>query len=179
MDSEQKREYLEMGFYLILAVVIALLIVTFIGQRTVVNGSSMVPTLHDRDQLVVYKFLYLYKTPQKGDVVIVWVPPEKRIDKDEKLYIKRVMATENDRIAVKDGEVYLNGNKLSETYINKYGGIYRDQEEVTVPAGHAFVMGDNRGNSRDSREIGFVSYKDIKGKAVFRFWPVKDFGKIK
>lgn len=173
------KELLEIIFLVLLAAGIALMVVTFIGQRTVVNGSSMVPTLHDKDQLIVYKLIYAYKNPQKGDVVVVWIPPEKRNNKSEKLYIKRVIATEGDTIAVKDKTVYLNGEISDESYTNKHGGIYVEFDQQTVPPGHAFVMGDNRGNSTDSRELGFIPYKDIKGKAVFRFWPIDQWGKIK
>jgi signal peptidase I len=179
MNKEQFREIIEIIFLAILAVGIALLIVTFVGQRTVVKGSSMMNTLHDGDQLIVYKFLYLYKKPQKGDVVVAWIPPEKRVNMSEKLYIKRIVATEGDTVEVKDKTVFLNGKPLDEPNVIKEGGIYAGLEETKIPEGYVFVMGDNRVNSQDSRELGALPLKDIKGKAVFRFWPFKDFGKVK
>lgn len=175
--SEIRKEIMEIIFIVILAVGIALLIVNFVGQRTVVRGSSMVPTLHDGDQLIVYKLLYFFKTPQKGDIVVVYVPEEMRNDKNEKLYIKRVIATEGDKIEVKDKTVYLNGKALNEPNVIKEGRPYPEIDEITVPQGCVFVMGDNRVNSRDSRELGCIQYKDIKGKAIFRFWPFFDANK--
>lgn len=181
MEAEKRREYLEFFFLLALAIVIALTIVKFVGQRTVVNGSSMVPTLHDKDQLIVYKLGYQFNEPQKGDIVVVWIPPEKRINQSEDLYIKRVIAKAGDTIEVKDKQVYINDEPLNENHgINLEGiGVYTDFPRSVVPPGHAFVMGDNRINSRDSRELGFIPYTDIKGKAVFRFWPIDSFGKLK
>lgn len=174
------REIIEIIFLVILAVGIALFIVNFVGQRTVVFGSSMVPTLHDRDQLVVYKLGYLLSgSPQKGDIVVVWIPPEKRNNKNEKLYIKRIMATAGDTIEVKDKTVILNGKALDEPNVVKEGGLYQEIDQVKVPEGHVFVMGDNRVNSEDSRKLGFIPISDIKGKAVLRFWPFSAFGKVK
>lgn len=175
-----KKEIIEMIFLVGLAVIIALLIVTFVGQRTVVNGRSMEPTLQDQDQLIVYKLLYLFEKPIKSDIVVIWIPPEKRIDKSEKLYIKRVMATAGDTIEVKNKTVYLNDKPLDEPNVIKTGGVsYVESEKITVPEGYVFVMGDNRVNSRDSRELGLIPISDIKGKAVFRFLPLKDFGAVK
>jgi len=185
-NSEQKdikREILEIIFLVLLAVGIALVIVNFVGQRTVVNGTSMVPTLHDKDQLIVYKLGYAFNNflqrPEKGDVVVVWIPPEKRNKQSEKLYIKRVVATEGDTVEVKDKTVYLNNVPQNEPNVVKEGGLYVECDKQTVPVGYAFVMGDNRVNSTDSRELGFIPIKDIKGKAVFRFLPISDFGVVK
>lgn len=186
-EKSAKREIIEFIFLFLLAIGIALLIVNFIGQRTVVNGSSMYPTLHDGDQLIVNKFSYLtiykkinlYNAPKKGDIVVVWIPPEKRSRTNERLYIKRLIATEGDTVEVKDKTVYINDAPQVEPYTNKEGGVYEEYEKQTVPPGYVFVMGDNRVNSTDSRRLGFIPLSDIKGKAVFRFFPFGDFGAVK
>lgn len=176
--KEFRKEMLEIVFLVLLAICISYFIITFIGQRTVVRGSSMEPTLHDMDQLIVYKLGYLIHKPQKGDIVVVDVPLEKRYNKNEKLYIKRLIASEGDKVAVKNKTVYLNGKALEEINVIKDGYTYVEFEEQTVPEGYVFVLGDNRVNSRDSRELGFIRYKDIKGQAVVRIWPFNTFGKI-
>lgn len=179
--TNMTKEIIEMVFLVLLAVGIALFIVKFVGQRTVVNGTSMVPTLHDKDQLIVYKLPYAAKLekPKKGDVVVVWIPPEKRNKQSEKLYIKRVIATEGETIEVKDKTVFVNDIPLVEPNVVKEGGLYVEYDKQTVPQGHVFVMGDNRVNSSDSRELGFIPYENIDGKAVLKFWPFKDYGTVK
>lgn len=175
--KEFRREMIEIIFLVFLALIISFLIIKYVGQRTVVRGSSMEPTLYDGDQLIVYKFIYLYKKPQKGDIVVIKIPPEKRINRREKLYIKRVIATEGDIVAVKDRKVYLNGKPLDEPNVIKEGGSYPEFEEAEVPVGHVFVLGDNRVNSRDSRELGFIPNEYVEGKAIIRIWPLFDSDK--
>ena len=152
---------------ILIAVVLAFFIRYFIVELYMVEGPSMRPTLVNSERLVVNKFIYRFKTPERGDILIFRYPRDPSRD-----FIKRVIAIPGDSIEIKDGRVYLNGQLQNETYIlDKTRGSYG---LATVPPGTVFVMGDNRNNSEDSRfkDVGFVPYDLIKGKAVVIFWPL-------
>jgi signal peptidase I len=152
---------------ILIAVVLAFFIRYFIVELYMVEGPSMRPTLVNSERLVVNKFIYRFKTPEKGDVVVFRYPRDPSRD-----FIKRVIGVAGDTIEIKDGRVFLNGQLLNEPYIlEKTRGSFA---AVTVPPGHIFVMGDNRNNSEDSRfrDVGFVSLDLLKGKAVMVFWPL-------
>ena len=171
-SAEDMLDWLEMLITVFFAVV---LVFTFIFRIAIVDGESMVPTLEDKDKLVVS---HLFYEPEDGDVVIV---NSKGLGK---VIVKRVIATENQTVDVdySEGKVYVDGQLLDEPYINEptitdFG--FHDYP-VTVPAGHVFVMGDNRNHSTDSRaeSVGFVDKSDIMGKAVFRIWPFNKLGAL-
>jgi signal peptidase I len=101
-------------------------------------------------------------------------------DPDEVDYIKRVIAIPGDRIDIREGMVSINGKKLTEPYVK--GGVTDNKGMAfprTVPSGKLFVMGDNRQVSRDSREIGYIDIKKIRGRAVFSIWPLDRFGLLR
>lgn len=151
---------------ILIAVVLAFFIRYFIVELYVVDGSSMEPTLHNSQRLVVNKFLYRLKTPERGDIVVFRYPSDPSRD-----FIKRVIAVAGDTVEIKEGRVFVNGKLQNETYIlEKTRGSY---PLATVPVGRIFAMGDNRNNSEDSRfpDVGFVSYDLLKGKAFLVFWP--------
>lgn len=155
---------------ILIAVILAFFIRYFIVELYMVEGPSMRPTLVNGERLVVNKFIYRFKSPEKGDVLVFRYPRDPSRD-----FIKRVIAVAGDTIEIKEGRVFLNGQLLNETYIlEKTRGSYA---LATVPEGHIFVMGDNRNNSEDSRfrDVGFVSLDMIKGKAVLVFWPFDEF----
>jgi signal peptidase I len=152
---------------ILIAVVLAFFIRYFIVELYMVEGPSMRPTLVNSERLVVNKFIYRFKAPEKGDVLVFRYPKDPSRD-----FIKRVIAVAGDTIEIKDGRVFVNGQLMNESYIlEKTRGSY---PLATVPEGHIFVMGDNRNNSEDSRfkDVGFVPLELIKGKAVMVFWPV-------
>jgi signal peptidase I len=164
---------------IIAAVLIALLITTFVVKMYKIPSRSMVPTLLVGDQLVVNKFIYGIKIPffrntiipitdpQRGDIIVFIYPKDRSLD-----YIKRVIGIGGDTIEIKDKIIFINGKLLDDE-----NGIYSDTVEqrhnfgpVTVPAGSLFVMGDNRDHSMDSRFWGFVDLKDVQGKAFIIYW---------
>lgn len=152
---------------LLIAVVLAFFIRYFIVELYMVEGPSMRPTLVNSERLVVNKFIYRFKSPEKGDVLVFRYPSDPSRD-----FIKRVIAVGGDTIEIKDGRVFVNGQLQNEPYIlEKTRGSY---PLAKVPEGRIFVMGDNRNNSEDSRfrDVGFVPLELVKGKAVMVFWPL-------
>ncbi|MPL60390.1 Signal peptidase IB [bioreactor metagenome] len=152
---------------ILIAVILAFFIRYFIVELYMVDGPSMRPTLLNGERLVVNKFVYRFKSPEKGEVIVFRYPRDPSRD-----FIKRVIAVPGDTVEIKDGRVFVNGQLLKETYIlEKTRGSY---PLATIPEGHIFVMGDNRNNSEDSRfrDVGFVSYDLVKGKAIAVFWPL-------
>jgi len=152
---------------ILIAIVLAFFIRYFIVELYMVEGPSMRPTLVNGERLVVNKFIYRFKTPERGEVLVFRYPRDPSRD-----FIKRVIAVAGDTVEIKDGRVFLNGQLLNEPYIlERIKGSY---PIATVPEGHIYVMGDNRNNSEDSRfkDVGFVPLELIKGKAVTVFWPI-------
>ena len=152
---------------IVAAVVMALLIRTFIVELYIVDGPSMRPTLQHEERLIVNKFIYRVRNPEKGEILIFKYPRDTSRD-----FIKRVIAVGGDTIEIKEGRVYVNDQMLKEDYILEK--TRTEYPKVTVPEGTVFVMGDNRNNSDDSRfaDVGFVPLDLIKGKAVVVFWPL-------
>ena len=155
---------------IVVAVVLAFLIRQFIVELYIVDGPSMRPTLQSQERLVVNKFIYSMRPPEKGEILVFRYPRDPSRD-----FIKRVIATPGDTIEIKDGRVYVNDQMLNEDYILEK--TRSEYPKATVPAGTVFVMGDNRNNSEDSRfaDVGFVPYSLIKGKAMLVFWPFSQF----
>lgn len=154
------------------AVIAIFLVFAFLFRAVAVSGSSMVPTLHDKDWLIVSNTGY---TAENGDVVVV----SKAEDYDEPI-IKRVIGVAGDTIDIdfENGIVYRNGEMLRENYVNTPTNRSYDVDfPLTVPEGYVFVMGDNRNNSLDSRssKIGLIDCRNILGRAVVRVFPFGDF----
>ena len=151
------------------AAVYATLIVTFVGQVARVDGSSMLPTLHDQDRLIVNKLAYRWHRPQIGDIVMVASPEE-----PEKMLVKRVVAGPGDVVRSVDGRVYRNDVHIPDDFVPQ---VYRSNDTwgpEVVPRGYYFVMGDHRNNSSDSRAFGPVPERYIIGRVQVRWWPVPD-----
>lgn len=182
-----------------------LALVIFVAVRSLVlnfrvDGNSMVPNLHDQEMLLVnrnayfhfdlnrllnllpgedrdgQRIVYPFHPPERGDIV-VFSPPVH----SEKPYIKRVIGLPGETVEIRqDGYVYINGKRLNEPYIQ--GGITECNQArcgaVRVPAGHVFVLGDNRRNSSDSRIFGPIAIDNIIGKAWLTYWPLGSFGLV-
>jgi len=139
----------------------------------------MVPNFPDAEYLLTEKVTYYLHKPQRGDVV-VFTPPISETDE----FIKRIIAIPGERIMIKNGDVYINGSILKESYIPESfntddGSFLTEGTEFTVPAGQYFVMGDNREHSSDSRFWGPITPKEISGRAWVVYWPPKSAGSVK
>ena len=172
-------EILDWVKHIVFAVIVGILFITFIGQRTIVYGMSMSPTLENGDQLIIEKISPKIGGIKRGDIVTIYI--HGLLDEGKDYLIKRVIAIEGDTLKIEDGKVYLNGILLDEEYIR---GDYTYEErlgtEINVEKGHVFVMGDNRlkGGSNDSRSLGLFDVSAIRGKAIFRWFPFNKFGSI-
>lgn len=168
------RQTLEWGAVIIGALIAALIIKTFLFQAFYIPSESMTPTLEIGDRVLVNKVSYDFGDITHSDVIVFSRPPRAPVsDVDE--FIKRVIGLPGDTLQGIDGVVYRNGEPLDEQYIQP--GSRSDNLPLTiVPPGHVFVMGDNRGNSTDSRIFGSVDQELIVGKAFLRVWPVTHLG---
>jgi signal peptidase I len=154
---------------LLSAAVYATLIVTFGFQVARVDGRSMAPTLEDHDRLIVNKLVYEIGEPRPGDIVMLYYPIN-----PEKMFVKRVIARENDVVRIVDGRVYVNDVALHDEYVPEEFRSHDDWGPITVQQGYYFVMGDHRNNSSDSRHWGQVPKKYIVGKVKIRWWPLQE-----
>ncbi|MGX7026007.1 signal peptidase I [Vagococcus hydrophili] len=169
-------------------IVVLLCLRAFVFSPTNVSGNSMNPTMVDRERVIAMK----QSKVQRFDIITFPAP-----DNPSKNYIKRVIGLPGDTIEFKDDQLLINGKKYDEPYLNEYKenpsdvktpyGLPLTQDfkmedvagEKKVPAGHYFVMGDNRQNSKDSRMIGFINEDDILGNVKFAFWPPAKWGSVK
>ena len=168
------REVVEV---VVLAVILYLGI-TFAVQAVHVEGVSMYATLDDHDYLVANKIDYRLHAPQRGDIIILRPPADNSRD-----FIKRVIALPGERLLIRDGIVYINGQRLDEPYLperwtNLNSWSPGGSDGTVMPANQYFVMGDNRNKSQYSRYFGPISRDRIDGRAWFRIWPLSVFGDI-
>ena len=154
------------------------LLITFVGQRTSVSGSSMEPTLSNNDQLILDKISYRFSEPQRFDIIVF---PFQYAEKT--FYVKRIIGLPGETVQIDlQGNIYINGQILNEDYgketIN-FAGLA--VEPITLGDDEYFVMGDNRNNSSDSRDpsVGNIRRSNIIGKAWVRIWPLNKFGVLK
>ena len=172
------KEILITSIYLLVVLCAAYLIITYVGQRTQVSGSSMETTLSDGDNLLVDKITYRFSEPKRFDIIVFPF----QYDTDT-YYIKRIIGMPGETVQIDyDGNIYINGSLLEESYgrevIQNPG---RAAEPITLGEDEYFVMGDNRNNSSDSRDpsVGNIHRKDIIGRAWVRIWPFPKFGVLK
>jgi signal peptidase I len=158
-----------------ISVVLAVVLIVFIYQPVKVEGTSMMPGLTDQERIFINKYEYKLGVGsiERGDLVVFHFP----LDRSQS-YIKRIVGLPGDSIEIQQGTVYVNGNKLDESYVPEE---YRDRVTMlreSVPPNKYFVLGDHRSSSNDSRVWGFVDRSDIYGKAVFVYWPLDKIGRV-
>lgn len=183
--EKRKAVIKEYAKAILIAILIAFFIRTFIVQAFKIPSGSMLPTLQVGDWLLVNKFIYgvkipllrstliPIKNPERGDIVVFIYPMDRSID-----FIKRVIGVAGDTIEIKDKKIFINGSPFEDPY-----GVFTDNlvippsvqprdnfGPIKVPDGHIFVMGDNRDSSYDSRFWGFVNCRDVLGKAFVIYW---------
>lgn len=194
------RNIMEWFFTIVIAIVVSLFIVSNIASLTQIKEQSMEPTFYENDRVIINKFNYLISEPIRGDIIIMNKAQDEKglilnmVNEAKDIFdnikyrftgnieknnlIKRVVGVNGDIINIKDGNLYVNGRIQEEEYTQ--GNTYAHGEyPIEVPTGMVFVLGDNRENSLDSRTLGFVKIEQIKGKAVFRFFPFDKFGSLK
>lgn len=182
MDSEAKRvravpqqksairEYAEA---LIVAVLLALVIRTFVVQAFKIPSGSMIPTLDIGDHILVNKFIYDFTTPQRGDVIVFKYPQDESRD-----FIKRVIGLPGDRLEIRGRQVFINGKPLVEPYTQFVDGRQSPSEQehfgpIVIPPHKLFMMGDNRDRSMDSRVWGLLDESKVEGKAFIVYFSIR------
>ncbi|SFB20292.1 signal peptidase I [Lentibacillus halodurans] len=173
-----KSEWFDWIKALLIAFGLFFVIRTFFFAPIVVDGPSMMPTLHDGDQMIVNKFLYQMKEPERFDIVVFHAS-------DRKDFIKRVVGLPGEHVAVENDTLYIDGEKVEEPFLQEqkekmssYQTMTGDfqlenlpGEYETIPENHVLVLGDNRKNSTDSRILGLVSMDQMVGKTSLIYWP--------
>lgn len=178
-ETEEKKPGLLrelIGFVLYVAVVVGAiyLIITYVGQRTYVSGSSMENTLSNGDNLIVDKITYRFRDPKRFDIIVFPFRYE-----ENTYYIKRIIALPGETVQVSDGKIYIDGEVLNESYgreVMQSAGLAANP--VTLGEDEYFVLGDNRNDSMDSRDpnVGLIHRKEIIGRAWVRIWPLSEIG---
>ena len=173
-------ELKELAQSILVALVLTLIIRTYVVQAFKIPSGSMRPTLIEGDKLFVNKYVYRFEPPQRGDIIVFKYPKDMKKD-----FIKRLVAFEGETIEIRDGKIYVDGKMLDDP--NTFGKFYyynhdpyaNPNEKIRVPKDAYFVLGDNSANSQDSRFWGFVPKKNMVGKAIFRWWPPQKLGQLK
>ena len=182
---------------IVVALVLSLFIDSTIIAKAEVEQSSMENTLFEGQQLIVNKLSYTFDEPKRGDIIIFLENEEKgniidnfirsvknrfsssdEIAAEQERLVKRVIGVAGDEIDIQDGYVYINGERLEESYVNGITLPGNVKLPITVGEGELFVIGDNREVSRDSRDFGPIDVKQVEGKAVFRVYPFNQIGKV-
>jgi signal peptidase I len=178
--SSVARQIIEFVATIAIAFLVAQAVRTWVVQPYVVPTGSMLPTIQLGDQVLANKFVFRFRSPQKGDIVVFDNPMPQP---GEETLIKRVIAVGGQSVDVKGGKVLIDGVALDEYYT--YGqpsdklANSRIEFPVNIPQGYLWLMGDNRTSSQDSRYFGPVAISAVHGQAFFTYWPLSRFGILK
>ena len=176
--NKRLKDILSTSIYFLIVLILTFRVVTYVGQRTMVIGSSMEPMLSDGDNLIVDKLSYRFNEPQRFDIIVF---PFRYAEKT--YYIKRIVGLPGETVFIdENGTIFINGEELQESYgkeiIKDPGRAY---EPITLGEDEYFVLGDNWNNSSDSRDpvVGNIHRDEFIGKAWMRIWPFSKMGMIK
>lgn len=181
--AKKKNELFDWIKAFVIALVAVFVVKTFLFSPIIVDGPSMLPTLHNKDHMIVNKITYRFKQPERFDIVIFHAT-------DERDYVKRVIGLPGEHVAVNNDTLFINNEEVEEPYLNEFKSYLDETEVLTddftleeippygyekIPEGYVLVLGDNREDSTDSRSssLGLVSIDEIVGKASLIYWPLK------
>ena len=152
--------------WFVAAIVVLLLVHGFVLEPVRVRSDSMSPTLHDGSVVLIDKVTFVRREPRRGDVIVTSDP------RSGEAIVKRVVAVGGDSVAIDDGSLVINGSRVAESYIDNdhMEGYYFGPD--VVPAGHLFLLGDNRSDSVDSRAFGPIGVDDVEGRVLAEIWPL-------
>lgn len=167
MEKKKSGVLMEVVPYIIV-IIIVIVIKLFIATPIRVNGPSMNDTLHNNDIMLLNEIGYKFSGIERFDIVV--------IKYDNEFLIKRVIGLPGEKVEYKDNQLYINGKKIKENFKHAETA---NIEEIEVPEGEYYVLGDNRVNSTDSRIIGTIAIKDIKGTTSLTIYPFNRFGRKK
>ncbi len=170
--------FLDILEVIVFAVAIFLFLYLLVLQPHKIKGASMEPNFPNGEYLLTDKVTYRFGEPKRGDVIVFKAPTG-----DGEEFIKRIIGLPGERVSIKNGRVYLNGNLLDEDYIPDVsptygGGFLQENETYSIPEGNFFVLGDNRPHSSDSRSWGTITKDKITGRAWVIYWPPKNAGLV-
>ncbi len=165
---------------IVIALAIFVVMYRFLFQPHQVKGNSMYDNFHDGEYLLTDKISYRFNLPQRDDIIVFKAPKNEDYD-----YIKRIIGLPGDRIKIEKNRVFVNdllvdeSGYLDKTIVTNAGYFVKEGLSLSVPPENYFVMGDNRSNSSDSRDWGFVPAKNIVGRAWVKYWPINEIGAVK
>lgn len=160
----------------LIAIALSFVLITYVGERTKVSGHSMEPHLHDQDQVLLDKFTYRIRDPQRYEIIVFPGPEGK-----DQFFVKRVIALPGETVKITKGKVYVNNKEIKDYSKDHTTDPCELTTELHLSSDEYFVLGDNRDNSNDSRykEVGPVKRSKIIGRIIFRFYPWKSAGVIR
>lgn len=176
--EKEHNAYIDWLKTIFLALLIVIIVRQFLFSNYIVQGESMMPTIHEGNRLIVNKIEYEFSEPDRFDLIVF------HANSDED-YIKRVIGLPGETVEYANDQLYINGEALDEPYLNEYKNMLFDAQltedftlldktgKARVPEGNLFVMGDNRRHSYDSRHIGFISMDQVVGVVDVRYWPLE------
>lgn len=181
MAKERTSDWFSWFKIVIIALIFALLVRKFLFSPIIVEGPSMQPTLYSQDQMIVNKFTYYFKQPERFDIIVFHAS-------EQKDFIKRVIGLPGEHVMIKDDVLYIDGEPIEQPFLETSSSSHyfysvntadynlEDSEgnDAIIPEGYLFVLGDNRHNSTDSRhDLGLVSIDEVVGKTNVIYWPPK------